>query len=1232
MAASLTFLEEYFQDLLATRQTGGGVKEESYYDALSNLLNAVGDGLKPRVRCVLQLANQGGGHPDGGLFTEEQWKQGDLKKPLLGLPQSPSRGAIEIKPTSDDAWITADTKQVTKYWHHYRLVLVTNYRDFVLVGQDQAGNPVELETYRLAENEHSFWAQAAYPKVLARRHGGSFPEFLHRVLLHAAPLTTPRDVAWFLASYARTAMSRIEGQELPALTEIRAALEEALGLKFVGDKGEHFFRSTFVQTLFYGVFSAWVLWAKGRPETSKEQFDWRTAVWYLRVPIIQAMFSNVATPAKLGPLRLVQVLDWTGAALNRVSRNDFFSAFEEGRAVQYFYEPFLAAFDPVLQKDLGVWYTPPEIVQYMVERVDRVLREELNLPDGLADPSVYVLDPGAGTGSYLVEVLTRIATTLRSTRGDALVANDLKEAAIKRVLGLEILPASFVVAHLQMGLFLQNAGAPLDNDSQERVGVYLTNALTGWEPGDPKTDNSFQAMLNGFPELLEERDSAREVKRKKPILVVLGNPPYNAFAGTSPAEEQGLVEPYKEGLVKEWGTKKFNLDDLYVRFFRLAERRIAEQTGRGIISYISNFSYLGDPSFVVMRKRFLNEFDRMWFDNMNGDSRATGKRTPDGKPDPSVFSTEYNKAGIRVGTAVSVLLRKEERSTKPVVGYREFWGGTKRADLLESLNAADFDSYYQAVYPTKENRYSFRPEKVSDEYLTWPRVVDLSAVEPYNGPIERRANSLIRFPDQKESFAVLEQYLDPNVSDENARALEPRFMRSSGEFKAEKTRAAMKGKVNYCTANIVRYPFKPFDVRLAYLDSDIAPLFSRPAPNLLYHRKLPGNAFLITRDTADKADEGPPFYYSSYVCDYDFISGHARHIPTLVSWATVKKHEVHEEQAHFLDQAEDTAEGLANLSYSARQYLAFLGVLDPDKDGKTAGLLWLHCLAIGYSPAYMMENRDGIRRNWPRIPLPKTRETFEESGSLGQKMTGLLDTDNEVPGVTTGSIRLELKVVASITREGGGPLQPEALALSVGWGHPGQNGVVMPGKGKVVERDYSPKEIQAIEAGAKALSLTSEEVFRRLGDLTCDVYLNDVAYWSNIPKNVWRYMIRRLSGHKKVALLSRRANLGTAFETRRGARGHQHGSPDRRHTSTGTGIRCQLLRSQDRRVSLVEYDTPSHTWVGFHKAAELRHLIWSRRTSELRHSLSRYWRTVKLTAPIRESARKRLSCRLAIGP
>jgi predicted helicase len=295
-----------------------------------------------------------------------------------------------------------------------------------------------------------------------------------------------------------------------------------------------------VQTLFYGIFSAWVLWSKQRtPGNIAVTFDWRITPWELHVPIIRSLFEQVAMPSKLGPLGLVEVLDRTGAALNRVEPEAFFARFEDSEAVQYFYEPFLEAFDPELRKELGVWYTPPEIVQYMVTRVDTVLREELGIADGLADPKVYVLDPCCGTGAYLVAVLQRIAATLREQGGDALLGDDLKRAAMERVFGFELLPAPFVVAHLQLGLLLQTLGAPLSDSANERAGVYLTNALTGWAPPTgPK-----QHLL--IPELEAERDAAEHVKRDAPILVILGNPPYNGFAGLAVDEERDLTSAYR---------------------------------------------------------------------------------------------------------------------------------------------------------------------------------------------------------------------------------------------------------------------------------------------------------------------------------------------------------------------------------------------------------------------------------------------------------------------------------------------------------------------------------------------------------------------------------------------------------------------------------------------------------------------------------------------------------------
>jgi len=744
----MSLTEHYIAELRDIRASGGGVKETSYYPALSNLLNGIGKTLSPQVRCIMMLRNLGAGMPDGGLYTTDQFpKASDVPAD----PQNPARGVVEVKGTRDDAWVIADGEQVSRYWDKYRQVLVTNLRDFVLVGQDSDGRQVKLETYRLAPSERAFWS-AVSSNALADAQGDRFVDFLKRVLLQSAALTTPQDVARFLASYAREARVRVEKSKLAALKDLRAALEQALGLTFEGGRGDHFFRSTLVQTLFYGVFSAWVLWSRDHPNTgTSTRFDWRTAAWSLRVPMIRVLFEQLVTPTKLEPLGLVEVLDWTAAALNRVDRDAFFARFEEEHAVQYFYEPFLEAFDPELRKELGVWYTPPEVARYMVERVDTALREELGRPDGLADPDVYVLDPCTGTATYLIEVIKRIAQTIRARGEDALAPSEIKEAAIKRVFGFEILPAPFVVAHLQIGLVLHSLGASFSQVKDERASIYLTNALTGWEPlTEPK-----QRFL--FPELETEREAADRIKQDTRILVILGNPPYNGFAGVAIGEEQGLTDAYKKSISTRQPQGQ-GRNDLYVRFYRMAERRIVEKSGAGIVCYISNYSWLDGLSFPAMRERYLQAFDHIWIDNLNGDRYKTGKLTPAGEPDPSMFSTEYNREGIQVGTAIALLVRKEQHTPAESIRFRNLWGKNKAAELLSSA-APTGEALYETIVPPHNLGLPFMPTRSGAGYGQWPSLLDLFPTS-FAGVKTSRDDVVVGI-DRDRLAERMEQYFDP---------------------------------------------------------------------------------------------------------------------------------------------------------------------------------------------------------------------------------------------------------------------------------------------------------------------------------------------------------------------------------------------------------------------------------------------------------------------------------------
>ena len=830
-------VEAYFVDLRRVRASGGGTGERSSYAPFANLLNAVGTTLKPKVFCVGELADQGAGHPDFGLYGAKQVQRG---RPREG--QTPEHGVVEVKAagggasSGDDAWLTAAGDQVSRYWNRYRLVLVTNARDFVLVGEDAAGRPAKLETFRLADSADDFHRRLEEPRAFARKVGAGLGEYLCRALSHRAALAEPKDLAWLLASYARDGLARVEAaDDASALAVVRQALEDALGVRFEGEKGARFFRSTLVQTLFYGVFSAWVLWARagvgsddGSPFSSGDgagKFSWREAVWHLRAPVLRALFQQLSDPGRLQPLGLVEVLDWTAAALDRVDQPAFFARFNEGEAVPYFYEPFLEAFDPELRKQLGVWYTPSEVVRYMVARVDRALKEDLGIPDGLAAENVYVLDPCCGTGAYLAEVLRRIAANLEGCGLGALAGARVKQAATERVFGFEIMPAPFVVAHLQVGLTMQDLDAPLADDGTERAGVFLTNALTGWEPRATKP--------LPFPELEEERDRAERVKQETPILVILGNPPYNGFAGMAVDEERELSDAYRTTR-RVRRPEGQGLNDLYVRFFRMAERRIAERTGQGIVCFISNYSWLDGLSFTGMRERYLEAFDAVRIDCLNGDKYKTGKVAPDGSPDPSIFSTEGDPVGIQVGTAVATLVRRADHAPAEAVGFRHLWGQAKREALLTTAEAEP-GTLYDDLPPIVPLGLPFVRTAVSEDWFGWPALPDLFPVS-FPGVQTKRDSFLIDI-DLDRLRERIDDYFDSEVGHEEIARRYPAAMNSSSGFVVRDARAvrdALLARGGPDETGFVRHAYRPFDNRWLYWEPGHG-LLGRPVPGYRPH-------------------------------------------------------------------------------------------------------------------------------------------------------------------------------------------------------------------------------------------------------------------------------------------------------------------------------------------------------------------------------------------------------------
>ena len=728
---------------------------------------------------------------------------------------------------------------------------------------------------------------------------------------------------------------RVEtADDSPALAAVRSALEEALGVRFEGEKGARFFHSTLVQTLFYGVFSAWVLWARQSSAPVASTFDWRTAVWHLRAPVLRALFQQLSDPGRLQPLDLVEVLDWTAAALDRVDQPAFFARFNEGEAVPYFYEPFLEAFDPALRKQLGVWYTPVEVVRYMVARVDKALKDDLGIPDGLAAENVFVLDPCCGTGAYLAEVLRRIAENLERRGLGALAGARVKQAATQRVFGFEIMPAPFVVAHLQVDLTLQDLDAPLPDDGMERAGIFLTNALTGWEPRTTKP--------LPFPELEEERDRAERVKQETPILVILGNPPYNGFAGMAVDEERELSEAYRS-------TKRVRrpegqgLNDLYVRFFRMAERRIAEKTGQGVVCFISNYSWLDGLSFTGMRERYLEAFDAVRIDCLNGDKYKTGKVAPDGSPDPSIFSTEGDPIGIQVGTAIATLVRKAEHVPAGEVGFRHLWGQAKREALAETAEAEP-DSLYDGIDPLLPLGMPFVRTAVSKDWFDWPALPDLLPVS-FPG-VQTGRDTFLVDTDLGRLRKRIGDYFSTSLSHEEIERRYPRVMTDTGRFDARRVRDTLLARGGPVEASFIRYAYRPFDNRWLYWEAETK-LLREKSPR--YPRQVfEGNLWLSAVPRLRKDSTEPQTAVTPFVASLHLIEWSASMFPVWLGDGGIGD--------------SDESGRRANLSGAARRYLNDLGLDVED--------LFHHVLATLHDPVYREANAGALRMEWPRIPLP----------------------------------------------------------------------------------------------------------------------------------------------------------------------------------------------------------------------------------------------------------------------
>jgi predicted helicase len=538
-------------------------------------------------------------------------------------------------------------------------------------------------------------------------------------------------------------------------------------------------------------------------------------------------------------------------------------------------------------------------------------------------------------------------------------------------------------------------------------------------------------------------------------------------------EEADLIKPYKDGLYENWGVSRQSLDDLYVRFYRVAEWRIGEAAPRGVVSFISNYSWLDGLSHPNMRQRLLKEFDQIWIDNCNGDKYKTGKRTPDGLSDQSMFTTDEHPIGIQVGTAIACLVKTTtDKSTKEAeVYYRDLWGlaNEKRSELLRTLRLKKPRAKYVKVKPRNSPRLIFTPSRHQPGYYEWPSLADLT-LHQFIGVETCRDEFLIDI-DRESLEKRMQAYFDRRVSDERMKEICSAAMHAAPHYKPHEIRARML-KRGFQREQIKAVSYRPFDNRYLYWELEVE-LLNRRRADFAKH-VVWGNTFLMTSNEREKLSGFDRVFFSEFACEKHLLRPDASAIPYLIRVNDLNGNGLH---PNFKPEVLERVCEMAGAK-------AYYRDTDKYSDAATeaAHHLFFHSLAILWSGAYRSENEGGLRQDWPRIPIPRDPMLLSESAKLGEQISNLLVPEKLVPGVTKGAIRTELRGLGNAMKVGRGQIREDDLRVDAGWGFRGQKNAVMCGKGRV--------EPSAVDR-----------------ESAVDVFLNSQVYWSNVPNDVWAMTI-----------------------------------------------------------------------------------------------------------------------------
>ena len=981
MTSNAKLFQDYINGLQSNLKLGNAT-EHTHRTVLKTLLESVGD----RVTATNEPRRIECGAPD---FVVTKSAQNQL---TVGYVEAKDAGYDLEQIERDSKRVNPSTtngRQLKRYRESLPNLLLTNYTEF--------------RWYVDGEPRMSACIANASSDSRLSRNPAEFPQFNQLLweFLEKTPerIASPKDLAQRMARLTYMIRDIIgEGFRQGHVSQDVEDLYDATRRVLVPDLTEEAFADMFAQTLAYGLFAARVNHRAGpfRRQDAAHRIPPTN-------PFLRQFFSVVTGPT-LDDEPFVSFVDDLTQLLGSADMEAILSDFGKRAArqdpIMHFYETFLAAYDPALREQRGVYYTPEPVVSYIVRSVDWLLRQHFDCPAGLADHAmthyeyvdhkekkerkqshrVLVLDPACGTGTFLYAVIDHIRDYYRKSGNTGMWNGYVKEHLLKRLFGFELLMAPYAMSHLKLGMQLAAQDMPAESradwsyefDSDERLGVYLTNSLEQAEA---------QSMtLFGPLRVITEEANAAAIKRDLPIMVVLGNPPYSGHSANKSNWIIDLVGDYKQGHpdLQKPGQAKWLQDD-YVKFIRFGQWRI-DESGAGILGFVTNHSYLDNPTFRGMRLSLMKSFDEIYLLDLHGNAKRK-ERAPDGSLDQNVFD-------IQQGVAISLFLKRKKASHGLArIFYSELWGerGTEFEGGKYGWLAANSISTTQwTELAPKSPGFLFIPrdEALLEQYESGWSVPEIFSLNGGPGP------GIVTTHDQfaiswtpEQAASKVEQFLSTTSEDE-ARTIWRLCSQNQWNYDRAKKELADGSYRN----RIRQILYRPFDVRNTVFDRNVA----------VHRRKRVMNQMLA------KENLGLIFMRQVALQDAYTHFGVAR---TLVDNRAFYSNKgiLSFSPLYIYPSAQEISSGLyspderrPNLDPGFTQHLERHLDLDFIPDGKgdlheTFGPedVLHYIYAVFHSPTYRQRYSQFLRADFPRVPNIDDVELFRALIGMGRQLTQL---------------------------------------------------------------------------------------------------------------------------------------------------------------------------------------------------------------------------------------------------